>query len=406
MNKLLLYICIITTLAIVSSCKKAPPPPPKKIHYILVKPLLQTPIIVAYFHPGNRTVNAENIDISKIDFLNYAFAVPKNDKLKFAKKNDVENLKKLVELKKSNPKLHLLISVGGWGTETDFSVLAMTPYSRKTFIESMIKFIRLFKIDGIDLDWEYPGLSKNNVANDKQNFTLLIKEIKQALYIASKQDKKYYYLTIAAGAFSSYIANTEINEVSKYIDYIFLMTYDYAGQWNKHTAHHTNLYQSDNPWSMYSASKSVDLYINAGVPVTKLVLGSGFYGRQWKQVERKKNGLYQKAKGIGSIPYRKIKQITDNNPNYKRYWDSVAKAAYYWNQDSAMFISYEDTASLREKANFIKQKNLAGIMYWEYYSDADNFLLNYLVKYTTDSLTKTSNNKSSLLIKTVHETTK
>lgn len=78
---------------------------------------------------------------------------------------------KIIGLKKVNPKLKVLLAVGGWSFGTQkFKDMAGTRYARQTFIYSAIQFLRKRAFDGLDMDWEYPKGS-----DDKKNFVLLLK---------------------------------------------------------------------------------------------------------------------------------------------------------------------------------------------------------------------------------------
>ncbi len=99
-------------------------------------------------------------------------------------------------LRKQNPELKVLLSVGGWGAR-GFSAAAATAENRAIFIRSALQVIEQYRLDGIDLDWEYPvngawGLVASQPA-DRDNFTPLLKELHQAF-----GHKKL--VTIAVGA--------------------------------------------------------------------------------------------------------------------------------------------------------------------------------------------------------------
>jgi GH18 family chitinase len=60
---------------------------------------------------------------------------------------------------------------------------------------------------------------------------------------------------------------------------------------------------------------------------------------------------------------------------FVRHWDAAAQAPYLWNADKRVFIGYDDPQSLREKCRFIRERGLAGAMFWEYFSDGSGALL-------------------------------
>lgn len=69
------------------------------------------------------------------------------------------NYYKTLQLKEQNPCLKVLIAIGGWteGSEK-YSVVAETEESRNEFADNAIKFVIYHGFDGLDIDWEYPGL--------------------------------------------------------------------------------------------------------------------------------------------------------------------------------------------------------------------------------------------------------
>ena len=87
-------------------------------------------------------------------------------------------------LKKANPKLKVLLAIGGWSFGTQkFKEMSATRYARQTFIYSAIPFLRQRGFDGLDMDWEYP-----KGGDDKKNFVLLLKELKEAFDIYCSYD--------------------------------------------------------------------------------------------------------------------------------------------------------------------------------------------------------------------------
>lgn len=330
--------------------------------------------IIAYVHgwQDNWGVNFEKA--KQITHINYAFANIKNGQVILGDDNDADDIKKLNDLKKVNQNLKILISVGGWSWSGNFSDAVLTEISRQIFANSAIDFMLKHKIDGIDLDWEYPGQrGDDNVfrAIDKENFTSILKLLRKKLDSMTTKDNKYL-LTIATGANQSYLDHTNMKEAHKYLDFINIMTYDFYTGSSKIAGHHANLNISKyaDKERARSATLSVQQHIDAGIPVSKIVLGIPFYGRWWKGVNPKNNGLYQKANGkTGSYSYKVISDSLNVNDVYKSYWDSSAKAPFIWRKKDSLFITYENERSIKIKTDYVKKNKLAGIMFWQINGD-------------------------------------
>ena len=321
----------------------------------------------------------EQIDPKKVTHINYAFAVPaENGELAPLKAKDSVNLATLNALKASNKDLKVIISVGGWGGCKYFSDAALTDASRQKFANSAVDMLKKYRLDGVDIDWEYPAqVGAGNIyrPDDKQNFTLFLKAIRDRLDEQGKQDNRigadHYLLTAATGADTSFVNHTELGKAQRYLDYVNIMTYDLYHGNDKVTGHHSNLYQSaKGDHSRNSTADAVDGHIRAGVPANKIVLGLPFYGRGWADANPRDNGLYQPAAGKHSfISHDELADKYINKNGFVRYWDADAKAPYLWNASSRTFISYADEESFTYKLDYIKSKRLAGVMFWEYMYD-------------------------------------
>ncbi|MVO99790.1 glycosyl hydrolase family 18 protein [Paenibacillus lutrae] len=309
------------------------------------------------------------------------------------------NFAAMRDLKKKNPSLKTLISVGGWTWSNRFSETAASAATRETFANSAVEFIRAYGFDGVDLDWEYPvagGLAGNTYSpSDKQNYTLLLQKVREKLDAAGAQDGKKYLLTIASGASQKYADNTQLAEIAKVLDWINIMTYDFHGGWETETNHNAALYVDPNDPTVgdkrkYNTNDAVQIYLNEGVPANKIVLGLAFYGKGWKGCAPGPNndGQYQKCTpgwdgstlptgtwddwtsgNSGTFDYGDLAANYVGKNGYTRYWNDTTKTPYLFNPTNGVFISYDDIQSIGAKTAYIKSKGLGGAMFWETSSD-------------------------------------
>ncbi len=331
---------------------------------------------------GPRGGEVREADAARLTHINYAFANVRNDSVVLESPDDPP---RLATLRAGHPELRILLSVGGWSWSENFSDAALTEASRETFAQSAVALMTRFALDGLDIDWEYPGQpGEDNVYReaDRENFTLLLRTLRERLDRQSDRDGRAegrrYELTIAAGAGEEYLAHTDLGAAAEYLDFINLMTYDFHGPWTERTGHHANLYPPSGV-AAPSGAEAVEALLRAGVPARKVVLGAAFYGYGWRGVRPENDGLYQPYEGrVESYPYHVLAGRYVGRNGYERHWDDAAKAPYLWQPDSLVFISYEDEASLREKGRYAREKGLGGVMYWEHTGDADGALLKAL----------------------------
>lgn len=345
-----------------------------------------------------RNVTVDDIDGNLLTHLNFAFANLDNNgnilvgdswvdvEKPFANQGweDTDGVKghfaQLQKLKIKYPHLKTLISVGGWTWSGNFSEVAANEQKRKQFAKSAVDFLRTYGFDGIDIDWEFP-VEGNNIphkAEDKQNYTKLLAETRNALDLAEKEDNKQYLLTIAGGPNPSFVQNTELKKMTEYLDFINIMAYDYHGAWESATGHNAPLYAEDG----LSVSATVEAYLNAGVPSQQLNLGVPFYGRGWQNVTQnslKTQGTVPASVGYGGgtweqgvFDYWDLVENYNGKNNYKRYFDVKAGVPYLYN--GTTWISFDDEESISKKLSFAESKNLGGVMFWEFSGDKNKQL--------------------------------
>lgn len=338
------------------------------------------PMIVGYVFPQNAALQPGEIDALSMTRINYAFANIEDGRMITGFAEDARNFAHLTGLKRENPSLTVLVSVGGWLWSTHFSDVSLTPQSRTLFIQSIVDFLTRYDLDGLDIDWEYPGMVGSGHpfrAEDKQNFTLLLKELRQRFSRETKRSHRRLYLTIAAGASNEYLDHTEMAKVQRYVDTVNLMAYDYyEPSSDAITGHHAPLFTNAADPKKISAEASVLAFERAGVPAAKVLLGLPFYGHMWGQVADDNHGLFQAGKPVpkGYAPYSLITE-TMLNHGFTRYWDPVSSVPYLYSQEKQIFVSYEDPESLAAKCDYVLKHGLGGVMFWDYSGDPSGTLL-------------------------------
>ncbi|HEY3706636.1 MAG TPA: glycoside hydrolase family 18 protein [Terracidiphilus sp.] len=333
-----------------------------------------TPQIVAYIFPQNATLTSGEVDPHSVTRLNYAFANIQDGRMVTGFAHDAENFAFLTALRKENPNLTILVSVGGWLWSTNFSDVSLNSATRATFIHSVAEFITQYQLDGLDIDWEYPGLPGAGHPfrpEDKQNFTALLRELRQHFDRVSRETGRRLYLTIAAGASPEFLAHTDIDKVARIVDTVNLMSYDYYEPGSGPlTGHHAALFTNPADPEKTSADASVRAFEKAGVPAGKLVLGIPFYGHAWTDVPPTSNGLYQPGKPAPrtGAPFSQI-ETTMLGHGFTRYWDPTSQVPSLYNPETRTFVSYEDPESIAGKCKYVRAHKLGGIMIWDLESD-------------------------------------
>lgn len=345
----------------------------------------QPPAVIGYVFPQNHLLQPGEIAVQKLTRINYAFANIKGDRIVEGYPTDAANFATLNAQRKQNPSLTILVSVGGWLWSGNFSDAALTPQSRRVFIDSVIEFIERYNLDGLDIDWEYPGqIGAGNRfrPEDKQNYTAVLRELRQRFDQEQKKLHRRFYLTIAAGSNQDFLDHTDMGAVARYVDDVDIMAYDYYEPGDEATTgHNAPLFPNPADPKQASADRSVHAFEQAGVPARKIVLGVPFYGHEWGQVPPQNHGLFQPGKAVpgafanyGSIMANML-NATALDQGFVRYWDAASKVPYIYNANSRTFISYDDPQSISLKCRYVLRSHLAGIMFWDYESDPVGALL-------------------------------
>ena len=327
---------------------------------------ISRPMISAYVY-DRAAMKLKDSDAPYLNQMNFSFALIEEGK---ATGKNWKGIKTFEAFMKKHPHILPVLAVGGWGAE-GFSDLAASDEGRKVFAQSCVELMEKHGFLGLDIDWEYPGSSVAGIKSseaDRQNFTLLLKELRYTFDACEKQDGKHRYLCIAVGGSAAYADGLELGAIGKIVDQVNVMTYDLKG-FERTTGHHAALYGG--------AAQAVQSYIEKGLSAGKIMMGAAFYGHAWRNVENEGTGLNQKAETSGNkiYSYTEIKKLLDSS-EYTLRFDEEAKAHYLF--DGSTFLSFESEEAVALKGKYAMNNALQGVMIWEYNHDTTGQLLKAL----------------------------
>ncbi|ELB2750120.1 glycosyl hydrolase family 18 protein [Vibrio alginolyticus] len=355
------------------------------------------------------------------------------------------------------------VADGGFYTMTTNADGSINHAGIEKFATSAVEMMRQYKFDGLDIDYEYPtSMAGAGNPYDKDfmeprrqylwaSYQELMKVLREKLDAASAQDGIHYMLTIAAPSSGYLLRGMETFDVTKYLDYVNIMSYDLHGAWNDHVGHNAALFDTGKDselaqWNVYGTAAYGGIgylntdwayhYFRGSMPAGRINIGVPYYTRGWQGVTGGENGLWGRAAlpnqaecqpgtgegeknncghgaigidnmwhdtdpkgnemGAGSNPMWHAKNLESgiwgsyaaaygldpvNDPSdkfvgtYTRHYDSVAVAPWLWNAEKSVFLSTEDKASIEVKADYVIDKEIGGIMFWELAGDYNCYVL-------------------------------
>ena len=319
--------------------------------------------IIAYY-AGDAT-SFRQYPTDKLTHIIYSFLHLKNTTFAFDNPKDKATVAALVALKSRNPQLKVMLSLGGWGGCETCSQVFATAQGRTEFAASVKQVLTATHTDGIDLDWEYPAVAgppgHRFAPEDRHNFTLLVQALRTTL-------GNKYEISFAAGGFPDYLRHAvEWQAVMPLVDRVNLMSYDLVNGYSTTTGHHTPLYST--PQQIPSVDNGVRFLDSVGVAPGKIVIGAAFYARVFGGVPPQNQGLEQAGKFKQTFNYKDFTDSLSATRGFVSYWDDVAKAPYAYSARRQEFASFDNEKSIQLKTQYVRAKQLGGIMFWELTGD-------------------------------------
>lgn len=327
------------------------------------QPPAQAPFTITAYYAGDAN-GLDAYPVEKLTHIVFSFCHLQGNRLSVDDQKDSLTIQKMVSLKSRNPEMKVLLSLGGWGGCETCSDVFSTQEGRKEFVASLKELQSYFGTDGIDLDWEYPGISgypgHTFKPEDRENFTYLVQELRKEMGESTT-------ISFAAGGFDRFFDNSvDWAAVMPLVDRVNIMTYDFVTGCPM-TGHHTNLYST--PEQERSANHAIRYLDSLGVPRSKMVIGAAFYGRVWENVEPLNNGLFQAGTAKESVHFKRLDDYFTEHPGFQVMWDSTAQAPYAYDPQEKLFLTFDNKESVTKKTEYAKTGGLNGVMFWQLVGD-------------------------------------
>ena len=401
--------------------------------------------VVAYYRQWaqyGRNYPPADIPFDKVTHVQYAFARPEKDgsvnlvgeshgqQAFWDQNKDWAGTEggTFADLAKEHEDTSFVLSIGGWGDSEYFSDAALDEESRQQFADDCVKWIKRGNLDGIDIDWEFPGgggcteestgpacdgVANNVRPGDQERFTLLCQAVRDRLdeYAAEIGRDEPFELTAAVSASPEVVEGKadgmnglEHEKLSDILDFVNVMTFDYRGIWSEYTGHHAPLMSNSNDPAETSGEWNAEFGLNywesGGWDASQLNMAVPFYGRSWTDVNQPDgegngddDGLFQTyegegadASGDGSFPgpngtgtslsgvweafdllgsgRGQSNTLNLDGAGWETYWDDDAKCSWSFNTDDRLMLTHPTEKSIREKAQWLSNSPYGGTMLW------------------------------------------
>ncbi|KAF9484028.1 glycoside hydrolase family 18 protein [Pholiota conissans] len=357
------------------------------------------------------------IDFMLFDWIDFAFAVPnENFELTWDEASAPQLLKELVTAAHGAGR-KVKLSIGGWTGSKHFSSAVASNTNRKKFVKSVLTTYRSFELDGIDLDWEYPGKrgdSGNHFrASDSANFLLFLKLLRQTLPTTARISAAVETIPFVDNQGNAMV---DVSEFAAVLDWVVIMNYDAWGSLSDpgpnaplHDACNNSTQPSMNAVAAYNA------WTAAQFPASKLVLGLPSYGyinpstathlraRTESPERSRKDDLNDDFVTVvsadgGSDHQVQFRELVEQgalvrstnssdsiprfvgNGGFERIWDSCSDTPYLRSIFSKQVITYDDTESLAMKVAFANEVGMLGINLFDIHGDSEQWDLTISVR--------------------------
>ncbi|OJJ98253.1 hypothetical protein ASPACDRAFT_1889517 [Aspergillus aculeatus ATCC 16872] len=323
------------------------------------------------------TMDAYMIDTDKYTHVIFGFGTINADfSISINQTEQFEQFLNLTDVKK-------IVSFGGWdfSTSTDtYSIFreGVTAANRATLAKNLGDFVSKYSLDGIDIDWEYPGEPDipgipAGSSEDGTNYVAFLKEVRSIIGTSKT-------LSIAMPASYWYLQGFPVADINDIVDFIVYMTYDLHGQWDYGNTSaddgcadgnclrsHVNLTETYYALSMVT---------KGGADTNKLMVGVSSYGRSFEMTAANCTGPECTYVGpnsgatpgrctqtAGYIANAEINEIIATNPTVQVLFDSGSDSDIIVYNET-QWVGYMTNTTKSTRTSYYKGLNMGGTTEW------------------------------------------
>jgi chitinase len=260
----------------------------------------------------------------------------------------------------------VLISLGGWGWDRQFASIVSKPEAEARYVKAVLEIVEAEDYDGIDLDWEYPDTTEEVVG-----FERLARGFRKALDAIGSKKGRPMALTMAASSNPGTLKWLDREFLVSTMDWVNVMTYDFAGDWTDYAGHHSPLFDSSKqPAGGRRSTASTMKYLLEvrGLPADRLAVGIPLYGRGFGVPEP-----YASTRGVPRVripnaDYANLHKL-QHDQGWARRWDDETRTPWLISPDQKMVIGYDDAESVALKAEWARKQGFRGVFFWQIAAD-------------------------------------
>lgn len=252
----------------------------------------------------------------------------------------------------------VVASIGGSNAHDQW-VAAAAPGTLSSLVANLLGIVNEYDYDGLDLDWEPVQ------AGDGALIQNLVRALRAALPVGTVLTMPVNYVNVnVPDDLSLY------GQLAGDLDQLNIMSYFMAGTYPGWKSWHSSALEGQASATPTSIDSSVQAYLSAGVPASKLGVGSGFFGLCYTPPVSAPGQELDGATIVaddGRMSYANIMATYHSAP--VRKWDAVAHVPYLsfagpTGPEGCGYVSYEDEQAVTDKGAYVRAHGLGGAIVW------------------------------------------